>query len=385
MQTKIVITVIILLCGSIYPQQNLRTAAIQFNSSLDLTTDARSIALGEGIVADPVGLLSYKNNPAALSGVHKANIFYSNRNQNLSGINLEQSHESRLYNVGVIFQTNFGNFAFDYSKFNKSYYDLPFQASSYFGKINSSDYTFNFSFARSLVGNLSGGINFKIFKRDRTIEGYPYMNFNTKRTYLVDIGLLYGIINLADKAIVDDKLSLGISLQNFGTDYTENYASDSYSDWFNSTQGGSHIPRYLRIGFSYMVDVPQKAASKIQLSVNMEYRNYLNPQIERRNGFTLIDDSAFRDYWGLGMEAVLFKIIALRVGGYSQPLSNMYGAKSDLNIRYGFGIYLPLEILGPTSPLTFRFDYTVIPINKYGVKYDQNYFDMFNAQLSFNY
>ena len=85
------------------------------NSSADQITDARSIALGESFVANPLSPYSFAFNPSNLSQINDIAVFYNKRS-----MNWQDYDDSDVYytSLGAVVPLSIGNIAFTYSKYN---------------------------------------------------------------------------------------------------------------------------------------------------------------------------------------------------------------------------------------------------------------------------
>jgi hypothetical protein len=147
---------------------------------------------------------------------------------------------------------------------------------------------------------------------------------------------------------VHDRITFGASLQNFGTDYRGKETSSGIV-----TEGLILLPRYLRLGFTYSFALLHDSDYRydpLSILITGEYRNLLNAY--PNNG---------KDFWGFGMETKFFDLVALRLGGFTQPYESINGTRGLPALRYGLGLNLPLSRLGVDEPLTVKLDYSGMP------------------------
>jgi hypothetical protein len=345
---------------------NLSIIYSQINS-LDMNLDPRAIALGESFVANPNGLIVADNNPATLAGIRYTSIIYTKRNINW----FEGTKGMYFYSIGAVGNTPIGNFAFTYKRFDMGEIETTSVSSPYGdgGKAKPYDHTFILSYARQLIGNFVLGMNLKTHKYvDNIIIGnIKSWQYNTP--VIIDIGILYNIEKLLQRSIVNDKMFLGVALENFGTDYKGSY------------QGVEHIltiPRYFKIGFTYELAVPNKDSSNLfKFVFTGQYKNELNSY-----------DKSGKDFWSTGFEASFYDLLSIRIGGSVQPHRSIFGDKGILTVRYGFGIIFLLEKFGIEYPFSILFDYAVMPINARYLssfwKAEKKNLDAFNIQLVYN-
>ncbi|MCL4547038.1 MAG: PorV/PorQ family protein [Bacteroidetes bacterium] len=312
------------------------------NTSLDIAADASGIAMGESFVANPENHAAYFENPAAIAINTGMQIFYNYRSHNWMAL----AENMKYFSAGGCITTSIGNFGFAYNKFTTG--DLTSYSDG--AKITSSDVnrTFMLSYSNEILKNFSAGISAKLFNRSLNAIGENYTITSTN-AFLFDIGLLYQSAGFKSIGKTTDKISAGISLQNFGTDYKEEVNS-----FYNYIQ---KLPRFLRIGFAYQLNtiVGQRLQANVDFLLTGEYQRLLNPGDSEQNDV---------NYWGAGIEATLLKIVSLRLGGVASPENSILWDKGKFNLRYGIGLNFPLAVLGFGHPVTIKFDYAVMPINQ---------------------
>jgi len=209
--------------------------------------------------------------------------------------------------------------------------------------------TIVFSYGNKIFDGLTAGINVKLFDSKLFFivpTGNDERNSNT--VFLVDVGILYNSSALINTEEVVSYLSLGISLQNFGTDYSKN---------FSQLADNQKLPRYFRAGFAYETNLMfgRNTKTNVDILLTGEYKGYINP-IERQATNT--------DYWSAGIEATLFNIVSLRAGTLKSPEYSILFDRNKFNFRYGAGINIPVAVLGLRNPAVIKFDYSIIPVNQ---------------------
>lgn len=333
------------------------------NTSLDIVTDAASVALGESFVANPANQYAYFENPAAISTNTGMQIFYNYRSLNWMPLVDKQKY----FSAGGSVATSIGNFGFAYNQFSTG----EISTSSSDPNITSTDVnrTFLFSYSNSILKDFYAGASVKLFNRSLNMKGMNY-SVTSNNAFLFDAGLLYQATGFFARRETKDKISAGISLQNFGTDYKEELKY-IYTETYLQK-----LPRYFRVGFAYSLNtvVGQQLQANLDLQLTGEYKRLLNPGEGEQNDV---------NYWGAGIQAALFKVVSFRLGGVSSPEDNLLWDKNKFNFRYGIGLNFPLAVLGLDHPITIRFDYAVIPINKTAFENSQNSLYAFTVSLSY--
>ncbi|MEL6674589.1 MAG: hypothetical protein AAFR61_20430 [Bacteroidota bacterium] len=184
------------------------------------------------------------------------------------------------------------------------------------------------------IEGLQAGVNINLFN-------WKYINdIGQARSLPIDLGAIYSL----DAG--PGKLSLGASATSliFGKINFEDPLDNVYTQEF---------PRVLRIGGAYQGETEFEAGNfthHLAYLVTIQYQNVLN-----------------NDYRGglrLGLEGVLWRVLALRVGYFrlneddnGLPNENFGFSRGP---TYGFGLIIPLK-LGDGFPDQMRVDYTSLP------------------------
>ena len=337
---------ILVLTISITRAQSTLGGSTYTGTSLDMITSTESIAMGESFVANNNNVQSYFENPAAIYNRRNVSVFYNYRFQGW----MDLQKDAHNFAVGFITRTNIGNFGVSINQFTTGEYNFGS------GKTEDKNRTLIFSFGREVINNLTFGINAKVFDRKLSSTEASTYEVSSNTAFLADIGALYNFNYLINSDAVESNLSLGVSLQNFGTDYKEEYR------YLFNEKGIRRLPRYLRAGFAFTSNLSLGRISKanIELLITGEYKNLTNPtEMEKFNV----------DYWGAGIEATLFKIISLRAGTLKSPEYNILFDRNKFNWRYGAGIRIPIAVIGLRYPAIVKFDYASIPVNQYEFMY----------------
>ena len=314
------------------------------NTSLDIVTDATGIAMGESSVANPENQAAYFENPAAIPINTGMQIFYNYRSHNWMAL----AENMKYFSAGGCITTSIGNFGFAYNQFSSG----QIATSPTDPQINTEDVnrTFILSYSNLILKNLYAGGSVKLFNRSLSSNGSSY-SVTSNNAYLFDAGILYMTNGFFTAEKIKDKFNAGASLQNFGSDYKEEYKA------FVTETMTQKLPRFLRIGFAYQLNtiVGQRLQANVDFLLIGEYKRLLNPGDSEQNDV---------NYWGAGIEATLLKIVSLRLGGVASPENSILWDKGKFNLRYGIGLNFPLAVLGLSHPVTIKFDYAVMPINQ---------------------
>jgi hypothetical protein len=320
--------------------------------ALDVPVDARTVAMGESFVAVPGNSMALMYNPAALFLSSGARASYSQRTLDWSSVTSDIRYHAATAEVRI----PQGTIGILYNRQNLGTMEVTTASSPEgAGTVSIYNHMLAIGFATEVVQGLSAGAAVKAYDVvERTEEGLPFV-VTFSGSWMLDLGLTYTMQGPAMGTAATDRLSLGVALQNFGTDMRLVSTSPPLDP--PASNFLIPLPRYLRIGFSYSLAVrpePEEALTPLMLLATGEYRMLVNgPE-------SMADD---RDYWGFGMEATFFSVFTARMGGFISPATNVYGVRGVPSLRYGLGLNLPLLRLGVDVPLTFRFDYAGIPVN----------------------
>ena len=360
MKNFIFVLIIIFLCTEL----NAQTSLTFRNTSLDVITNMASIALGESFVANNNNEASFFENPAALPVDKGTRIFFDYRSNGWSAL----TDNMKFYSIGITTGNSYGNFGFSYNQYTSG--DITASPEPDKQSTNDNNRTFILSCSNNVVNNLIVGVGLKMFNRSLTSQGFDF-TVTSNNALLVDLGMLYSMHGILNSEMSRDNMNFALAIQNFGTDFTIEATR------FTTQTDKVRLPRYLRIGFDYTLNtvIGKHSGTNLDLSLTGEYKNLLNPTEQER------DDV---DYWGAGLEATLFKILSLRIGGISSPEYNILYDRAKFNLRYGIGMNFPLNALGLSYPLFIKFDYASIPINHLDFEGSKNSLYAFGVSLIYN-
>jgi hypothetical protein len=311
--------------------------------SLDTQIDARSISMGESFVALTNPSSGGYYNPATLSGIKGITSSFNKRFYNW----LPAWDQMYFISWNAAVNTPIGAFGVFYDKFNLG--DLIVSTEEFpgpDGKFNLYEHTYGIIYSTKINKNLQTGITLKTYnevQKNLILPPEIMTHGNITQPYLLDVGLIYNHTGFVSSDYIFDDISFGTAIQNFGSDlkYYDNHI---------------RLPRYFRIGLAYKFSVNNQNdynLKNLQCTLTGEYCNHLNTWKTARSE---------KDYWKAGMEATFFKILSLRIGGYTQPQNNIYGLKGLPSFRYGFGFNIPAKLLGFDTPASLSFDYAAMPI-----------------------
>jgi hypothetical protein len=343
--------------GQTIPQSTYR------NSSLDIVTDIAGIAMGESFVANTKSASSFFENPSALPYDKSTRFFYNYRSNGWNNI----ADNMKFFSFGVTTSNNIGNFGISYNQYSSG--DIEVSSGPPVQSMNEANRLYIFSFSRDIVSGFTLGLSAKLFNRSIKSKGYDY-NLTSNNSLLCDVGLLYQRKGFLDKSTASDNISAGLSIQNFGTDFSTETTT------IFTEKANVRLPRYLRVGFAYeMKTIVGRTNTNIDFLLTGEYKSLLNPtDLERTNV----------DYWGAGLEATLFKILSIRIGSLSAPEYNILYDRAKFKLRYGVGMTFPLATIGFSYPMYLKFDFASIPINHVAFEGAKNSLYGFAVSLIFN-
>jgi hypothetical protein len=179
--------------------------------------------------------------------------------------------------------------------------------------------------AYELLPGLHAGLNFNMYR-------WTYIDeVNAVHQGHLDGGLLYNL-SLDPGNAQSKNLRIGASVSNFTSSDITFFSPENDS----STQ---EFPIVLRLGGAYQVatdiNYPVVGSGPFAFTATVEYQNVLN--------------NNFRTAFQVGTEAVLYDVLAVRLGGFTRSEDD--GGRSDVNfdrindVTYGFGFKVPLSEL----------------------------------------
>ncbi len=324
-------------------------------SSLDVTFDPRSVSLGEATVALAGSYDAFGSNPAGLSNVQGAWLSYDYRGMEWTRSLGLDDMRYRSWELGA--RTPLGTIAVAYRRQDLGEFAVStMESPEGVGTLKAYNHEFGLAWAYDLLPTLSVGAVAKTYTDVQTTTdatGGSSSGFETQRPYLLDLGMQYHCGALFGKGRVTDAASLGISLQNFGTDYRIKMTS-ALPEGFSFDEFAP-LPRTLRLGVAYHLSLRNPSSdsgSVLQLNLLGEYRNVLNSYPTEH------------DYhWGWGLELTAYELFTVRLGGYFQPYQSVYGGDRVVAIRFGAGLHLPARLLAEDlPPVVLNIDYAAIPL-----------------------
>jgi hypothetical protein len=341
---RLTFIIVVFLSTVLYSQSILNENTVKF-SSLDMITDAKNLALGESFVANDESPTSFFVNPAALYNRERLNIFYNYRSH--GWINTVKN--ANFSSIGGTIKLPFWKFGVMYNRFSSGKYSIdPTNPNS----MAQSNYnTFIISNAADLSSNFTVGANAKIFNYSFSTTGQNIYSIESNNSFLFDFGIIWRIGDFFNEANYNDYFKIGASIQNYGTDYEEEYK------FILRERTKGKVARFLRTGFSYNANMilGYKTQISFELLLTGEYKRLLNAGVNEKHNV---------DYWGIGLEATIFKMMSLRIGGVINHESNIIYERGKFMWRYGAGLNFPLALLGLNKPIIIHFDFASIPFNK---------------------
>ncbi len=305
-------------------------------NSLESMVDAEQVALGESFAAFTSGLTSFKQNPATLAGSRYPTAYYSFRDNDINSL----FENSNFKQFGLTFKTPLGTSNINYVRFNSFSLDL-IDMTGDAGKIQYSDHTFSFNHAYQATDALALGVSLKWVDQneDRTGNTEPF-EVESQAAIAGDIGVTYRLNGWYISRSVKDSLTIGASLQNFGSDLI-------YSSSGMDMEYGVQLPRLFKIGFAYGLTIlSDDEIPWFEYLLTAQYGRWLNAT-------EFYEDD--RDLGGLGTKVRFWEVLELNIGGFYQSYFTFYGDEDVLNIRYGMAVNLPFQRLGWRAPLTVKF------------------------------
>ena len=263
--------------------------------------DTKSSAMGFTAVSNPFSPMSYKSNPANLS-------FDSDINLYGGGVEDEFvfSSSTSINGYGI---------ALDYAYTNYIAYATPiFDITSDFYSNDYHNIFYSISLSKEILKDFAIGTSLTL------------LDFNNDVSYKINLGTLYKIENPFNSSIVKNELYFGFAINNIGPDIETEF-DDIY------------LPIYASIGSTFRLISGDKSLFAYAFEASLKYKNYLNPSSNDNRYFLAYrNEKTERDYWGIGFELTLFKLISIRDGYYKSPFRN--------NIAHtgGIGIHFPPKV-----------------------------------------
>ncbi|MCX7876695.1 MAG: hypothetical protein N2321_11090 [Melioribacteraceae bacterium] len=315
------------------------------NTSLDVVINPVSIAMGESFVANYFSPSSFIENPANLFQKNNTTLFYHTRSFNW----ISETETFKYKSVGGTLKLQIGDFGIAYNEFHAG-------KSLFNSQSDERNSTLIFSLSKLIFKNFNAGVNLKFFDHKRISDLGIGLNLESNTAILLDFGLLYSVFKYSSLKS-QHEVTIGTTLQNFGTDYKE-------KDFiFSNDYRIVRLPRYFKIGFAYNLQFKSnETKNDFQILLTGNYKSLLNP-LKKEIGDV--------DYWGIGTQIQIKEMFLIRIGSIQLPENNLLYDRAKPILRYGFGLNLPLNKFGVEIPLTISADYAFIPINQIEM-YNQN-------------
>ncbi len=337
--------------------------------SQDYNSDSRALALGESLVASQSGIPSAENNPASIASYNKTTLLYSKRD-----FRINKGSNNHLYSTGAILSTPIGTFELLYKHYRN--YDLVFSTTKQpeAGHTEIYDHTFNLSYATDISDDVSAGVTLKTCSVVASESKYLESNI----PFLIDLGVIIKTDGFVQNDSNNEKLFLGLAVQNFGGKLREKYTFDS--PYASTVEYSINIPRYLKLGFSYEFDINQNSSKIAKTIITCEYKNKLLNNTSNYGNYPI-------EFLGLGTEFTFYDIFNLRLGGILNSHDNPFGKKGEISFRAGCGLNLPFDLIFNNSPFSLAFDYSNVPVYGGLYFYSKDITDnlwAFNLNLTYN-
>ena len=311
--------------------------ALGQRTSLEASADPRITAMGESFVAVPAYGGAMTSNPAGLAGIEGISISYGQLNESES-----YAQGSRYLSLKGAMHTPFVDIGLSYTRYN---YGEPLTRTAYLDglgrEFNPYEYTIGIGIAKQ-IGSFSIGASVKRFDRSGAYYQDALHKTTVTKPMLFDLGVQYTHGFSSNDDPPNQRISIGVCYQNVGEDIkTETVFSQQPSMRYTTTTG---LPQYLRVGLAYQFQTRAEIDGRLmpfRFMIAFEYRNQANAK-----------RSAGRDYWGLGVEGIVYEIVSIRL--------SQYGYREESFARIGAGLCAPLRKLGADLPMSVRFEYAAM-------------------------
>jgi hypothetical protein len=306
-------------------------------------TEPRTIALGDSVAASAGETSAWSINPATLADVDEIGATYSYRNSWYTFT------DQGYYAAGIWMGTSIGTFALHYNRYDQGEWQSTFATGANGSAFRMLDYTIAASYATDILSPLSIAATAKMFTASIELTSDNPATSNAQGVY-VDLGVLFSASDILASDANHDSLHAGIAVRNIGGDLLMPSIPDRSSPLLNQWQPIGHM---LDAGIEYDLPMLQRD-DKTLLRSRILFG--LQVLLNDRNNLTGTE-SGMRANGSAGLEALVYDILALRLGTVIQPVDNVYGDAGQPTFRYGFGINLPLSRIGLDIPLTVGSDY----------------------------
>jgi len=353
----------------------ISTALAQYDGAYPFSTpvDPRSVAMGESFVAVSSNAAALTFNPAGLAGLEGMTLSYARKSMDWFAKDLS------IASVTAAARTPFGVFG---AQYNRMSFGSTAVTTAQFpdgtgGEITWYSYNLALGYAYRLPMGLALGASMKYYDFVQDYSGPPQFaipQMTTTPSYLFDFGLTYTLPRLHSQTSVEDSLTVGLAYQNMGTRWKYSMPTSSYLYPGDGSTEYVVLPEYFRIGFSYAMNLHapvEGSLSPFGAAITGEFRTLLSPLPTSYVQDPYAPPYPETSYWGIGLDLTVYEIFSVR-GGAAFKANPTFGEgeRDKASFRYGAGIRLPFRRIGVDVPLTFSFQYAVIPVTEEG------YFDV---------
>ena len=346
----------------------ISTAFSQYDGSYPFNTpvDPRSAAMGESFVALPSDPAALMYNPAGLAGLNGLSVSYSRMSMDWF------IQDWSVASVTAAAGTPFGVIAAQYNR--KSMGKVAVTTVQYPGgtgsEISLYSYSLALGYSYRLPVGLALGISAKYYDYLQTVSGPAPVGlppWHTVPSYLFDFGLTYTLPRLHSQSTVEDSLTIGMCYQNIGTRWQVSIPLNTFDNSGATTTEYLVLPQYYRLGLSYAMRLrptEEGGLSPFGATIAGEFRSLQSPLPTSYAVYSYSAPYPETSYWGLGLEFTFYDIVSVRGGAAFRPYSDVEADRDRASFRYGACVCLPFRRIGIDLPLTFSFQYTVIPVSE---------------------
>jgi len=346
----------------------ISTALSQYDGIYPFNTaiDPRSAAMGESFVALPSDPSALMYNPAGLAGLNGFTFSYSRMSMDWF------AKDWSLASVTAAAGTPYGVIAAQYNRMSMGTMAVTtVQYPDGTGtEISLYSYNLTLGYAYRLPVGLALGVSAKYYDYQQTVSG-PAPDglppWHTVPSYLFDFGLTYTLPSLHSQSTVEDSVTVGMCYQNIGSRWQVSTQSNTFGSLGATTTEYVVLPQYFRLGLSYAMRLrpPEEGGlSPFGATITGEFRSLQSPLPTYYVPSTYSAPYPETSYWGVGLELTVYDILSVRGGAAFKPYSDVEADRDRASFRYGAGVRLPFRRIGVDLPLTFSFQYTVIPVSE---------------------
>lgn len=355
-QTKnILIFVLIVWTSHIFAQYNNRFQQEYFYGNLP-SAKAEAMGMADAAIGGSVASMFF--NSASLGGIENQEVFLSTSAPYyvLRNSNYTYAGYARRINSKLVAAFSLHNFDVNKTTFNVDIGSIDYPVT----KGLTSNYAL--SIAGTPIEGLYFGLNLNFFRWKL------FNNVNASGTFHIDGGAQYKLV-LPEQENIKHHAQFGMSINNFTKSKITIKAPDSNNTISeldnistkaaltaiqNNNQSTTELPMIGRYAAAYFIErdlvIPKAGTGSLDFTFTVEYQNTFN--------------SDFYNTFSLGMESVLWKVLAFRLGYFTQSLDDggqsvNYSRLND--ITYGFGTIIPLNHLtNDKYPFRIHLDYVAL-------------------------